>query len=279
MNYYTFSLIIFYLFVGYQKGITQKISLQKADSLTHIRAYKAANEIYLQLSQNALHQNQLKKFCGNTIKYAVNLQRLGKYDEAIPPLQNVILKTNSINGLDSLRALAFHKTAVSQYYLYNYNQAIQNYKIALNIRQTFLPYNHKDIIKVNRNIGANFLFLGDVQSAIPFLQNSIQLHSTIPDKDSLLLAFTFSDIGTAYSDLNDFNQAEFYLLTALKYYQRIYRDAPWELGNIYDNLALFYINQKASKTLIQTMERAISIFQKNTKKGKTRLLAIEQFLQ
>ena len=279
MKIVQYQILIYYFFIVYSiPNIYAQPNIEQiADSLSSIGDYESANAHYDQLKETALFKNDVINYSNYTLKYAINLQKLRRYKEALDPLQEVIEKSKTIIQLDSTRALAFHKQGVSHYYLKNRKIATESYRKALEIRSRLYSDNHIDILKGNRNIGVILLLEEEYENALEYLQKSLSLQKTVLSVDSILLARTYTDIGTAYSNLDNFNQAETHLIIALELYKILYKNTPRKLGHIFNKIIIFYYKQAAYYDLIQFTKNALLTFQKIKEKKERDYWEIAHF--
>lgn len=234
---------------------------QKAKKNLLSEQYEEANKILLTLQSKYFEQEDYASYMRTSTALAISLQKLEEYNASLPILQEALSHPQCQNLSDSLLAPAFHKQGVAYFFEGNDLLAIENWKEALNLRNSFLPKDHIDIIKGYRNIGKSYLFLKDWELAKSNLQSSLDLQLASNQRDTVYLAETYSELGDAYSNLEDYHQAEKYLMVGLKLYQSIFGEEEIEYYYVYENLFALYQKINQPKKMIDYAERVINIFE------------------
>ena len=207
-----------------------------ADSLSEIEKFEQSNDLYKSILSE-LDSND-KKYNEIATKLAIGYQKIELHQKAID-LLSPLLSGSSVTQ-DSITALAFHKLAVSHYYLEEDRKAITFWLKAIQIREEIVTTDLSDIIKGYRNIGTTYINLEEYLSAKEFMQNALDLLIRQKPQDEVLLALTYAELGHTLSVLGDFGQSETYLLKAKDLYETIFNEEPWEMYLIYTYLYEHY---------------------------------------
>ena len=207
-----------------------------ADSLSEIEKFEQSNDLYksilLELDAND------KKYTEIVTKLAIGYQKIELHQKAID-LLTPLLSASTVTQ-DSITALAFHKLAVSHYYIEEDRKAITFWQKAIGIRENLLSSNLSDIIKGYRNIGTTYVNLEEYQNAKEYLQKALDLLISQEEQNQVLLALTYAELGHTLSVLGDLGQSETYLLAAKELYESVFAEEPWEICLIYSYLYEHY---------------------------------------
>lgn len=240
---YRFTFFFIYLVSCCAAQSSYELQEQKADSLSIMEHYQAANTIYKKLQKNFFTSKKYNDFVRIRIKTSLNYQQDGDFDASIPILKDAIAHRSKGIISDSLIGLAYHKLGVAYFQIADDTEAIKNWELALDFRKKAFLENHLDIIKTYRNIGSSNLYLERYETAAFYLRKSLDLHLPKVDKDSFLLAQTYQDLSLALSNLETFKLAESYLTTTLNIYDKVAPKRYWLQSEVYENFYALYEKQ------------------------------------
>ena len=215
-------------------------------------------------------------FClAQTLQKADSLFQQEAYGKAIVLYQETL--NNTKNLTDSLLAKLHHKLGVSQYYLLEDQAAIQSWKNSLAIRKTILPKSDIDILKNYRNLGNAYVNIHQLDFAKKQFEIALQLNEKDNQVDSILLCETYRELGYILSQQNDLINAVSYLKVAVDLGQKIYKDEPWRIADIYNLLVLVYLEYKQPQEMILYAEKGVAIYENLNDKYEEDYISLSHF--
>ncbi len=137
----------------------------------------------------------------------------------------------------------------------NYDKALENHRIALNIRLNRFGYNHSETAQSYHAIGMINIFENDYDEAFKQLRNALEIKEAVLKSNHPNLAVSFDAIGRIYSNKND-------LTAAYNYFNRALDLALKAFGNLHPNVALYYENIGYEYLKMGDFYRSADFFQK-----------------
>jgi len=218
-----------------------------------LKSVEAVHQYYSQLIQN-IRDNEncsLDSLAYAQLKYGISLSHKRLYKQAIEQLdlaEQTKLKSHS-RDIDLVRAYHFRGEFYEK--LGQLNEAILHFKTALTI-QLDLDDNNQLEYRYMR-IGTAYQKLGDYKQAIENLEISKQIHLDIFGQKHAYTGEVCNDLGTVYTDNNDFKKAETVLQIAIQIFKE--KEKTRNLIKAYNNLGYTYGKQ-------QLYDKASNIYKK-----------------
>ena len=237
-----------------------QIWIESFSTLKSQRSFELAENISRKIETYYLKEEEWLGYIQYVSETARFIQQRDKIENALLHLDNAIgrVKEGDDNiGLQA-KALGYHKKGVLFYYGFLYDDAIQAFDAALQIRASLFTMKHRDIIKGLHNIGDCYWLQGYVEQAQIYLDSSLQIHLTTDTISETQLSLTHKVLGLVLSEKGEYDQAEQHYLAALNLYETIHRDAPWELAKIYVDLSRFYLDANDNRNVKQFARNAIA---------------------
>ncbi len=231
-----------------------------ADSLFQEKAYELADEVYRELLEIYSESGSWPSFLETANQQLLCKHRLRRNTEALE-LMGMVLPL--VEGREETEpqdlALAYHKHGVTYSRFNNYDQSAKFYLKALQLRESFLPANHPDIIRGYHNVGRSYYRLLRYDEAIDFLNQSIRLH---PDSviNKSLISDSYRALSRLYRDLGEFEIAKNYLDISVGYVL----DNERRKNSLYGDLSSLYIKFKKPRLAIEHAKGRLAIL-KNEK--------------
>ncbi|PSR53067.1 hypothetical protein AHMF7605_05765 [Adhaeribacter arboris] len=215
----------------YQQALTLK-QKGSADS-AQILLEKAA-AIY---QKNKLWRQQIN--CSNEITRVLLMQ--GKYEVA---LQNALVALHEskikLKKANLVVADALHVMGIVHYYRGNYDQAMQFYQQALQLKLALLGDTHPNLSSSYNNIGIIYYRKGDYEQALEYYQKDLQVCLKKNGDNRVSIGASYGNIGNVYFDKGDYEQALTYTQLALKFKQEALGEFHPDLANTYNSLGNIY---------------------------------------
>ncbi len=229
-------------------------------SLKNQRSFELAEDVSRKIETYYLKQQDWLYYIQYVSETARFIQQRDNIENALLHLNNAIDQVTEADGNEWLqaKALGYHKKGVLYYYGFLYEEAIQSFKAALQIRVDLFPMHHRDIIKGLHNIGDCYWLQGYVEQAQIYLDSSLQIHLSNDTISESQLSLTHKVLGLVLSEKGEYVQAEQHYLAALNLYETIHKDAPWELAKIYVDLSRFYLDANDNVNLKRFARNAIA---------------------
>ncbi|CAF1351643.1 unnamed protein product [Adineta steineri] len=143
--------------------------------------------------------------------------------------------TNLLFQLKSIYERRLNLLHTSAYY-FNNNQSEINQKKGVSLKETISYLNCErsalSCIKTN-----------EYSSALPYLQQSIDIQKQIFHSDHLNLTFTYDQIGFVYEKLNQPNEALSFYELSLNIRKKILPNDHIDIAESYDNMANVFIRK------------------------------------
>ena len=210
----------------------------------------------------------LKKPCHDTVKIKTLISlseiagwRIGKFDTAFllaTQGKELAQKINYKAGLAS----AFNNIANVYYLRSNYDEALKNYKIALNIHKErgFI----KGIASISNNIGNIYTNLGIYPEALKYYLSALKIVEANSDKK--MIAIFQNNIGMIYNDMKNLPEALKYYDMALKIQKEL--QLSQDEAHTHYNIGMLYSREKKFTEALGQYDMAMKVFEEmNDKVG------------
>lgn len=234
----------------------------------------------------------------NTLQ-SILFESTGNYEKAFLSSENTLKwfrKKTNLRQIDSLGlANAYNTHAAINYERGDYTNAINHYKVALNLHH-LLQSDNNTIIKINNNISLSYKRQTDWKQRDSYLSNSESLLPRQPDQNNfkewirthqfrasdcinqknynraltilnnilpISQKYQFNEewiqkaLGIAYSELNNHSKAQFHLKSALKLMQNLYGDRHPNLANMYKDIGDSFDNQNNHLAALNSYQLAL----------------------
>ncbi len=153
---------------------------------------------------------------------AENLRNSGKSEEALILLKKVRKEKDFINANCAVKANYYHKIGVYNYDLYNSKETLTYWQdSALHIRLNCLGGQHQETANSYYAVALAYRDLGNKEKESKYMLSAIEIQESLPEIDSIGLAYKYLQIGTLYDKMGDFELAENYLLYAQQFYKSL----------------------------------------------------------
>lgn len=164
-------------------------------------------------------------------------------------------------------ALAYHRLGVICNSMDYLEGAVWNYKKALEIRETYPDTIKRNIVLGYHNIGKAYLFMEMPDSALFFLEKSIELLSSPQAgvQDPKLKATTFQFAGLAYRKKGDLQKAKYCLQFAVDHF--LTHESSWDQAPMLDEMSMLLREMEAYQEALSfsnlAEEKLLGIKEKN----------------
>ena len=141
----------------------------------------------------------------------------------------------------------------------DYASALVFYQKAIEIRQEYLPANHRSLSVSYNNIGEAQRQLGDYFNALSTHQKTLIMKRQILSPDDLSLATTYNNIALANESLGEFTTALEFHQKALAIKQKTLPNDHQELGTAYNNIGDLQRSMGHFSLALENLEKALNI--------------------
>lgn len=248
---FSFLLLFLPFFLNAQTNL-EKILLQ-VENLQEQEKYTQVEKVLDPLSTQLLKQEEYSNYLNVQLQRAINFQLQSNDNQAINILETTLGNVENYTQ-DSLLALTYHKLGVSFYNNYQEQKAIENYKIALQIRKKLYPNGHVDIAKSSGNIGIAYKEQDNFDQAEKFLLVALEIYQKLNLNEAE--AKITDQISQVYRDIGDFEKSKYYAFKARDYYLNLDETEAWILSSINNSISILYLQQDSLKEAITFADRA-----------------------
>lgn len=264
--------IIYFPIIDFLSGnIQQKQVVSQSELYPRIKFIKPQNPDYnLKMAIESYKKNDYNnaiKFCKKALKESIKKTsefstetadirtNLGaiynykfKYDKALSQLKKAKKSYNMNNIYDERLAFCYSYIgdACSSLDLY-YDDALSNYKKALEIQKKILGENHPDTAFTNSNIGKTYCLLGQYEKALQYGNKALEIQKDRKDVNSSII---YNIIGNIHYSIGDYKNALEYNYKALKIQKEI-------LGGEHSNTSITYNNIGNIYCFLEDYEKAL----------------------
>ena len=129
-------------------------------------------------------------------------------------------------------------------------KALVFYEKTLEIKQTYLPDAHSELVSSYNNIACIHHSMGEHSKALSFYEKALNIRQAHLPENHSDLAVSYNNIGRVYNDIGDYSQALSFFTAALE----LWKKTPLE--NHTSWATLYYLSA------VPFYERALDIYQK-----------------
>jgi CHAT domain-containing protein/uncharacterized protein HemY len=239
--------------------ISIALSNRKAEALIGLGRFDEANRLLndvLVRSTQSKNAEFNKGLTQSGIGYLYLNQ--GRFDLALDQLTEAAAALQkSGNHLETARALTnlglvYNSTG-------KYQQAEEQFQMALQLRQNQLPDSHEMIAASYNNLGLVYTMI-DVDQAIEYYEKASAIYEKLYGKDHAKMAISNSNLGFAYLKLELYGDAINYFETALKIWEKINPQPSASKAFVLSNLGYTYSRLNDRKTAMEFYEKALAMY-------------------
>ncbi len=188
----------------------------------------------------------------------------GNYDEALQQVQAAQKLLEEIPGGDNdleeeagvkLKADIFHDIAAVQDEMENTDQALANYRKALDIQVNHFGEQHPDTAETISNIAATYDRRGNQEEALKYFQQALEIRQKLFGDQHADTATSFNNIGTSYYEAQRYAEAIRYLEKALEVRLQVLGGEHPDTNDSLYNLAVCLTNLKKLKDAYARVSR------------------------
>ncbi len=188
----------------------------------------------------------------------------GKYDEALQQVQaaqKLLEETPGGNGdLDEeagvkLKADIFHDIAAVQDEMENTDEALANYRKALDIQVNHFGEQHPDTAETISNIAATYDRRGNQEEALKYFNQALEIRQQLFGDQHADTATSFNNIGTSYYEAQRYAEAIRYLEKAFEVRLQVLGEEHPDTNDSLYNLAVCLTNLKKLKDAYERVSR------------------------
>jgi tetratricopeptide (TPR) repeat protein len=143
--------------------------------------------------------------------------------------------------------------------LANYEEALNYYQKALEIREKALGKKHPDTATNYNNIGAIYSNQGDYDKALEYYQTALDIHEKALGKEYPDTATNYNNIGAIYSNQGDSAKALEYLQKTIEIQEKVLGKEHPDTAASYNNIGFVYSNQGDHAKALEYYQKALDI--------------------
>lgn len=219
-----------------------------------------SKEDLLSSKASLLAEGKFNEYLENAFQLSDIYLDEGNYDSTIVVLNKATELSYQDKKLDTILASCHHKLGIAYFFNGQDENAITHWENALNLRQALLLDNHIDIIKGYRNIGNAYFELKNYYKSEYYLSLADSLNNTRSAPDEIKEAQLNAELGTTYFKLKDYDKASRHLNIAEKLYENLFGEEPWELNEIYQKIAVFYLEREDGEQMKLYAKKSIDLY-------------------
>ncbi|CAF3663159.1 unnamed protein product [Adineta steineri] len=174
-------------------------------------------------------------------------------------LYNVLLEQKSD---ESEKAYYYHQLGYIKHNQGDYKKAILYYEQAVEIREKFLPSNHRDLATSYNNIGSVFNRIGEYSKALSYYEKALEIREKFLPSSHPDLASSYNNIGSVYNRMGEYSKALSYYEKTLEILGKALPSNHPYLAISYSNIGLVYNNMGEYSKALSYYEKDVEICQK-----------------
>ena len=220
-------------------------------------------ELKLEAAKPATEQDRGQIEIEKLIAQAITLQKVGKYDQALPLAQQAAEKSEKIFGSEHfLVAQSLNAQAMLYYFKSDYKQAEPLYVRSLAIREKALGPDHLDVAQSLNNLATVYQAKGDYAQAEPLYQRALAIWEKALGPDHPASAESLNNLAILHYSKGDYTKAELLHQRALVIREKTLGPDHPNVANSLNNLAALY-RDKGNYTRAEPLyQRALAIWEK-----------------
>jgi CHAT domain-containing protein/Tfp pilus assembly protein PilF len=218
-----------------------------------IEELRAATE-----NDRALHEAR------KVYKKAIDLRNAGKYDEALPYMEQALEIRERRLGPDHPDVCqAINGLAALHYYKGEYSKAEPLYRRALAVWEKSLGPEHPDVAHTLNNLATLYSALGDYVKAEPLYQRALAIKEKSLGAEHPDVADSLNNLANLYGALGDYAKAKQLYQSALTIKEKSLGAEHHDVADSLNNLATLYSAQGDYAKAEQIHQRALAIKEKS----------------
>lgn len=189
-------------------------------------------------------------------------RNLGLYDQAKALLKRayeVRLEQSDDVSTDATLAACAHEYAATLWWRGEFAEAQPLYEMALNIRRTSHPGDHKDVAFSLTHLAANNLRLGKVDEAFGGYTQALEMRRRMYGAEHEEVAQSLNNLAKAYFEEERYDEAKNYFREALAMIRRLKGDEFAGTASVLQNLAQCLLDEGEITSAITTFSQALDI--------------------
>ena len=196
------------------------------------------------------------------VERAGNLEELGKFSEALNLIQDAIefyQKSEMWNELVKSNLNA----GVYQFYLGNYDDAIQFFKTAIEVNGEYIMQENEEVAEGINNIGMCYFQKGDYEKALEYLKSALSIRLRIFDESHPDVIGSYINISLAFGNKGDYDNQLFYIQQAHEIAKKFLPAEHTYKATIFNNMSNAYRNLGKLDQRLQWLSKSMD-FRLNT---------------
>ncbi|MCL2284361.1 MAG: FxSxx-COOH system tetratricopeptide repeat protein [Fibromonadales bacterium] len=174
-----------------------------------------------------------------------------------------ITKTTLITHEDQERiAYLYHMGGFGNYYLGNYNCALEWYYYALTIREKFLGKEHPDTASTYNNMAGIFQDQGNYVKALEYYGHALVVSEKVLGKEHINTVSTYNNIAGVFQSQGNYIKALEYCNYALAIREKVLGKEHKSTANTYNNIGGIFENQGDYVKALEFYGHALAIREK-----------------
>jgi tetratricopeptide (TPR) repeat protein len=215
------------------------------------------------LSVNAGGQSPDEQEITALVNQAVNLQKTGRLQEALPLAQQALEKGARLWGSESKHTAGL-QTILGNLYrsLGNYEQALPLYQQSLQIREKILGPEHFETAISLNNLALLYKTTGSYNQALPLYQRSWKIMEKVLGPDHPGTAISLNNLASLYKTLGNYEQALPLYQQSLRIREKVGGPEHPDTAQSLNNLADLYQARGAYEQALPLYQRSLQIREK-----------------
>ena len=184
-----------------------------ADSLSLQAAYDSSNHYFQQAAEVYQNGSYWDRYIISLNQIGMNLTNLARFEEAEEVLERA--EKASQSHLSSPHPAIAHTQMCIGYlnhYTGNFEQAIQGYEAAMEMRRELYGPDHPELASTATNLGSVWGSLGEEAKALELHHESLRILGLYPEDSSLDRTTTYNNLAISLGTMGDLDQSLEYLL-------------------------------------------------------------------
>ena len=194
---------------------------------------------------------------------AGNLYRAGKYNEALPLMEQATVIAEKVLGADHVYvAWLVREQADAHQSKLDHGKAKTMYERALVALEKDLGQENPLTAETMRALGSTYMTIGDYVKAEQLLQRALQIQEKTLGPDHPWVADCLRSLGVLYTDRGDLENAEVSYRRALAIAEKNMGTQDFSYGQLLNNLGLIYLHKEDYDQAEPFFQRALTVEEK-----------------
>jgi len=219
--------------------------------------------VWLVLSSPAFSQTQSLKDANALNQKSVELHKAGRYQEAIPLLQQALrIREKDLGPEHPDTSTCLNNLATLYKEMGFYDKALPLYERSLRIDEKVFGPEHPNTAICLNSLALLYSRMGSYEKALPLYERSLRIDEKVCGPEHSDTAFCLNNMALLYQDMGSYDKALPLNERSLKIIEKVFGPGHPHTASSLNNLALLYSGMGSYEKALQLYDRSLRIREK-----------------